>query len=141
MLIVKYKKSVFVVILRLAIVAAFSILILAIGAILFLQGFGSNGLPDMVLGLVLLVCSVFFVLKQKPAVLSLDITEGRISASRLFSTGETLGPVKKMEVFKGTSLIIYYVGGTLVLDIHNFSNWRQMMKDLEQATGIKIENQ
>jgi hypothetical protein len=139
-LIVKYRKSVFVVILRLAIVSALAILVLAIGAIFLLQGFLSYAIPDMVIGLALLVCSVFFVLRQTPEILGIEIN-GKISVTRLFSAGETLGPLKKMEVFKGTKLIIYYAGGTMVLDIHNFSNWRQMLKDLEQASGVKIENQ
>ncbi|HSB47339.1 MAG TPA: hypothetical protein VLD37_04945 [Candidatus Bilamarchaeum sp.] len=137
----RHYRSAVVVVLRFFIVAAIALIVLGIGFKLSLDGFDRNDIPNLVFGLALAVCSAFFVVRQKPAVLSIDITGEKITVNKLLSSGETLGIVKKMEMFAGNRLIIYYAGGTIVLDIHNFGNWKAMLDDLEKATRIKIENQ
>ena len=136
----KYGISPLAPIIRLLAPVALSILIFAAGILLFLQGFSSNDLYQVVLGLGIIVVSVFFASRIRAPVTGIELSKDGISVHRLFASPEELGAIKKMEVY-GTSLIIYYAAGTLVLDVFNFQDWRGMLRDMGKATGIKVENE
>lgn len=137
----KYNRSLFSLFAKLLAGASVALLLLALGLLGFFHGFYNNDLTHVVLGLAVLVVSVFFALRQKRPLSYLQVSGKEISAGAFLGGREVLGPVKRMEIFRGTSLIIYYTGGTLSLDFHNFGRWREMLKDLEQASGMKIEDQ
>lgn len=116
-----------------------AVLVFAAGLLLFLQGLDYRDLAGVLIGLALIAVSVFYASRINAPVLSVRVSGREISVLRLLRAPEILGPVKRMEVF-GTQLIIYYAGGTLKLDIYNFAEWRAMLEEFADATGITVEN-